>query len=152
MRESTTATNLTEDELRVLVRSNPAVWLETCGYIRDVSGRKRRPRANVLQQRIEALYVSHLKRNQPLRSIGLKPRKRGYSTMVAAIHHAQINNFRHGGVIIGNKLETSDTVYRMMVYYGQNDDFRECCGGAIPFTGHSATDYPFWAKPMPFNQ
>src|SRR5215472_19070390 len=98
--QTTPEPNMTEDELRVLIRSNPAVWLETCGYIRDASGRKVRPRVNVLQQRIEALYISHLKKGHPLRSIGLKPRKRGYSTMVAAIHHAQINNFRHEGVII----------------------------------------------------
>ncbi len=113
-----------EDQLRLLVRSNPAVWLETYGYIRDASGRKLRPAINILQRRINALYVEHLKRGQPLRSIGLKPRKRGYSTMVAAIQHAQINNYRHEGVIIGNKLETSDTVYRMMVYCAQNDGFK----------------------------
>src|SRR4051794_18501973 len=101
--ERATEINMTQEQFRVLIRSNPAVWLETCGYIRDASGRKLRPRVNILQQRIEALYVSHLARNHPMRSIGLKPRKRGYSTMVAAIHHAQINNFRHEGVIIGNK-------------------------------------------------
>ena len=51
--------------------------------------------------------------------------------MVAAIQHSQINNFRHEGVIIGNKLETSDTVYRMMVYFAQNDDFRGQVGQRI---------------------
>lgn len=139
MMPKATETNVTDDELRVLIRSNPDVWLETCGYIRDASGRKLRPRVNILQQRIAALYVSHLKKNHPLRSIGLKPRKRGYSTMVAAIQHSQINNFRHEGVIIGNKLETSDTVYRMMVYYAQNDDFRGEWGSAFTATTERLT-------------
>jgi hypothetical protein len=108
----------------LLVRSRPAVWLETNGYIRDVSGKKVRPQSNVLQRRIEAVYVAALRKKQPMRSIGLKPRKRGYSTMVAAIHHSQLNNYPHEGVIIGNKLETSNTVFRMMSNYAATDDFR----------------------------
>ena len=32
--------------------------------------------------------------------------------MVAALHYSQLNNFAHDGIIIGDKLETSDIVFR----------------------------------------
>ena len=107
-----------------LVRSNPGVWFETYGRIRDVSGKQVQPRMNVLQRRINALYVNRLVQQQPLRAIGLKPRKRGFSTMVAAIHYAQLQNFAHQGVVIGDKLETADVVYRMMQNFADNDGFK----------------------------
>jgi hypothetical protein len=45
MMKRATEDNMTDEQLRVLIRSNPAVWLEACGYIRDASGRKLRPPA-----------------------------------------------------------------------------------------------------------
>jgi hypothetical protein len=122
-----------------LVRLRPAIWLETHGYIRDASGKKHRPRVNVLQRRIEAAYIEAQITQRPLRTIGLKPRKRGYSTMVAAIHHAQINNFQHEGVIIGNKLDTSDTVFRMMSFFAKHDEFRPRWGSAFTETTERIT-------------
>lgn len=131
----------------LLIRMRPAIWLETYGYIRNTSGKKHRPRVNVLQRRIEAAYCHALKAQRPLRTIGLKPRKRGYSTMVGAIHHSQLNNWQHEGVIIGNKLDTSDTVYRMMVYFAQTDEFKGHWGSPYTATSERLT-YEHGARVM----
>jgi hypothetical protein len=107
-----------------IVRLNPAIWLESFGRIRDERGRSVRPKLNVLQKRINALYVSGLLKRRPVRMIGVKPRKRGFSTMVGAIHYSQLMNFGHEGVIVGDKLDTSDIVFRMMVHFADTDEFR----------------------------
>lgn len=106
-----------------LIQSNPGLWLETYGKIRDTSGKNVRPRMNVLQRRINALYVARLLEGKPLRAIGVKPRKRGFSTMVGACHYHQMQSFQNEGVIIGDRLETSDIVYRMMQNFGETDGF-----------------------------
>jgi hypothetical protein len=111
-------------DIHEIVRTNPGVWFEGYGRIRDTSGRQIQPRMNVLQRRINQLYVQRLLEQKPLRAIGLKPRKRGFSTMVAAIHYAQLQNFAHQGVIIGDKLETADVVYRMMGNFADHDGFK----------------------------
>lgn len=109
---------LTPDQL---ISSNPGIWFETFGKIRSTSGRNIKPKMNVLQRRINALYMSRFIAQKPLRGIGLKPRKRGFSTMVAAIHYAQLQNFANQGVIIGDKLETSDIVFRMIANFAEHD-------------------------------
>ena len=106
------------------IRLNPGIWLESHGYIRDTNGKKVRPKLNVLQRRINALYVCKFLAQKPCWGIGVKPRKRGFSTMVAALHYSQLNNFAHDGIIIGDKLETSDIVFRMIAYFAETDEFK----------------------------
>lgn len=107
-----------------LVRLNPGIWLETHGRIKDTRGRNIRPKMNVLQRRINALYMSKQLDQEPCRGIGVKPRKRGFSTMVGAIHYAHLQNHAHEGLIVGDKLATSDIVFRMMVNFSDTDDFK----------------------------
>jgi hypothetical protein len=107
-----------------LIRSNPGIWLETFGKIRDVKGRNVQPVMNILQRRFNALYVSRFLAGKPLRGILVKPRKRGASTVVGGAHYHQLMNFRHEGVIIGDKLDTSDIVFRMMQNYAETDGYR----------------------------
>ena len=114
------AIKLTND---LIIRSNPGIWLEAFGKIRGVSGKNITPRLNVLQKRINALYVSRWIKGDPLRAIGLKPRKRGFSTMVGACHYHQLMNYPHEGVIIGDRLDTSDIVFRMMDNFAQTDTY-----------------------------
>lgn len=121
--------------LETLIRVNPGIWFETFGKIRDVKGRNVKPKMNVLQRRINALYVARLLAGKPLRGMILKPRKRGASTFVGALHYHQLMNYRHEGVIIGDKLDTSDIVFRMMVNYAETDGFRGKWGA--PFTATS---------------
>ena len=117
-----------------LIRLNPGIWLETFGRIRDVKGRNVKPTMNVLQRRFNALYISRLISGKPLRGILVKPRKRGASTVVGAAHYHQLQNFRHEGVIIGDKLDTSDIVFRMMQNYADTDAFRGQWGSPITTT------------------
>lgn len=106
-----------------IVRSNPGIWFEGFSKIRDATGKNRSPTMNVLQRRINALYVARYLMQLPLRAIGLKPRKRGFSTMVAALQYSQMQNFQHEGAIIGDKLETADIVYRMIENFSLTDEF-----------------------------
>lgn len=110
-----------------LIRLNPGVWLETYGRIRNVRGKLIKPRLNVLQRRINALYVHAQNLQRPLRAIGVKPRKRGFSTMVGGIHYCHLSNWSNEGLIVGDKLDTSDLVFRMMDTFAQHDKFGEVC-------------------------
>jgi len=119
-----------------LIRLNPGIWLETHGKIRDVKGKLVRPKLNILQKRINALYLSRQMKKEPCRAIGVKPRKRGFSTMVGAIHYAHLQNYPHEGLIVGDKLATSDIVFRMMVTFAETDEFRPKWGS--PYTALTA--------------
>lgn len=78
-------------------------------------------RANILQRRIFALVAARRAAGKPCFIIGLKPRKRGFSTAVSAIHYTTVASQQAEGVIVGNKLETSATIYNMLATFAQND-------------------------------
>jgi hypothetical protein len=108
-----------------IVASDPAAWLEAFGKVRDISGRPIRVKLNVLQRRINAVHMAAVEKGNPCRGIVVKPRKKGCSTMVGAIHYRQLCSNPHEGVIIGNKADTSDIVFRMMNYFREHDDFQK---------------------------
>lgn len=120
--------------LEQLIRSNPGIWVETFGKIRDVKGRNVKPVMNILQRRFNALYVSRHLSGKPLRGILVKPRKRGASTIVGGAHYHQLMNYRHEGVIIGDKLDTSDIVFRMMQNYAETDGYQGQWGSGYTST------------------
>ena len=102
-------------------------WLSQYGTISDVRGNLINSdstpplKLNILQRRIAAVYAHAKSTQSPCRVIGLKPRKKGFSTMVGAIHYHQLRSNRHEGLIIGDQFETSDTVFRMEQTYLDND-------------------------------
>lgn len=112
---------LTDSILSLAVQADPGVWFETETKIRAANGKLEVPRMNVLQRRINALFKGRRRRKLAVRIIGLKPRKRGFSTMVSAIHYTELCKHTIEGVIVGNKLDTSATVFRMMRVYSEND-------------------------------
>ena len=124
-------------ELDDIVRLNPGVWLETYGSIRGIEGESIRPRLNVLQRRILALYLSHRDSGQIVRGVGLKPRKKGFSTMVSAIHYSQLQKFKHDGVVMGNKLKTSQEVFDMIEHLAETDEFKGKWGSAYEATAET---------------
>lgn len=112
-------------DLAALLRHDPQLWFESKAVIRLTNGRVSEPgqlRANVLQRRIFALARSRRMKGKPCFGIGLKPRKRGFSTAVAALHYHHIAGQPAEGVIIGNKRDTSETVYRMMALFAKEDE------------------------------
>lgn len=108
-------------DLNILFQGNPGLWFETEAKIRTVKKKLETPRMNILQRRINAYYMACRRKNRAVRAIGLKPRKRGFSTMVSAIAYTELQRNPYEAVVIGNKLETSDTVFRMMRVYNDND-------------------------------
>lgn len=130
----------TDNVLDAVIQGNPGAWLEGFTKIKLVNGKKEKPRLNILQRRIIALHRARRARQKPVRGIGLKPRKRGFSTGVSAIHYTELQKNSYEGVIVGNKLETSDTVYRMMEVYCQEDDIlkEERWGSSARWTNDKA--------------
>lgn len=109
----------------LLIRHDPRVWFESRAVIRLANGRVSQPgelRTNVLQRRIFALAAARRRMGKPCLGIGLKPRKRGFSTAVAVLHYHTVAGQPAEGVIIGNKRDTSETVYRMMALFAREDE------------------------------
>lgn len=122
------------------IQGNPGVWLEGFTSIKLASGKKDKPRLNIIQRRILALHMARRARRKPVRGVGLKPRKKGFSTMVAGIHYTELQKNVYEGVIVGNKLDTSDTVYRMMRGLSDDDEVLKegKWGSAIRWTNDRA--------------
>ena len=116
--------------IEALLRFNPGVWFETLSKIRNARGKNVTPHMNIVQRRINSLYMSRLRQFKPLRGVGLKPRKRGFSTFVAGLHYHQMMAFAHEGVIIGDKLDTSDIVFRMVENYAATDAYKSPTWGS----------------------
>ncbi len=131
---------LHEDQIDAIIQGNPGVWLEGFAKIKTASGKLESPRLNILQRRILAVHMARRARNLPVRGIGLKPRKRGFSTMVSAIHYTELQKHSYEACIVGNKLETSDTVFRMMKVYHEQDEIAKegKWGGAAKWNSERA--------------
>lgn len=133
------AHKMPSSQLRVdiddIIRLNPGAWLETHGRIKNAQGKQERPKLNVLQRRINAYYMACSNAGRPCRGILVKPRKRGASTMVGAVHYSQLQMNPHEGLIIGDKLDTSDIVFRMMENYALSDEFLKQGKWGSPHTG-----------------
>lgn len=127
--------------LDALIQGNPGAWFEGFTKIKGASGKLESPRMNILQRRINALHMARRKKQRACYAIGLKPRKRGFSTMVAAIHYTELCKNSFSACIIGNKLETSNTVFEMMQIYSKNDDLAKSgkWGSAVKFNTEKAT-------------
>lgn len=112
-------------DIGLLYRQSPQLWFEAKGVIRLPNGRTSKAgalRANVLQRRIFALHAARMRKGQRCFCIGLKPRKRGFSTAVTALQYTTLAGQSAEGVIVGNKLETSDTVFRMLALMAKEDE------------------------------
>lgn len=135
-----TGKHISSEQIDALIQGNPGAWFESHAQIKGRSGKMERPRMNILQRRINAAFMASRRRGVACRIIGLKPRKRGFSTMVSAIHYTELQKHSYEGVIVGNKLETSATVFRMMANYAKSDDMAKAhsWGSAAKWTTESA--------------
>lgn len=129
--------------LEIAEQANPGLWLETRTKIKGVTGQPTRMRLNVLQRRIIALWMSRRRRQKACRAIGLKPRKRGFSTAVSAIHYRELQARTIEGVIVGNKSETSGTVYDMIRCISEHDELTKLGRwGSSPVFGADKAKFP----------
>lgn len=128
----------------IMARANPGLWLEAYGRIRNGKGALERPTMNILQRRINAVFLAARRKQKPCFVIGLKPRKRGFSTMVSAVHYTEMMNHCYKGVIIGNKLATSEEVLDMLKTFAANDGFRGRWGGDAKNEAKPTTEMLRW--------
>jgi len=129
-----------------LIAINPGLWLENSGWIRDVGGKKLRPKLNVLQRRMNAIYMARFIENRPMRGIVVKPRKRGASTKVAAQHYTQLRRHPHEGFIIGDRAETSGVVFDILKYFAETDDFAADWGNQLDTSNSDVVKWSHGAK------
>jgi hypothetical protein len=133
--------------IEIAEQANPGLWLETRTKIKGVKGKAIPMRMNVLQRRINALRIARRRMGKATRAIGLKPRKRGFSTMVAGIHYRDLMAEGIEGVIVGNKTDTSATVYNMMAVIAEHDGHAITgkWGSVVQKFGAEATKWPHGA-------
>lgn len=129
--------------LEIAEQANPALWLETRTKIRAANGKLIRPRANVLQRRIFVYHQACKRAGRAVRGMGLKPRKRGFSTGVACLHYMELQKGEIEAVIIGNKIDTSETVYKMMKVFAECDELaKQGKWGSLPKFGVEQAKFP----------
>lgn len=130
--------------LHAAEQANPGLWLETSTKIRSAKGKPVACRINVLQRRINAYHLACKRKKRAVRGMGLKPRKRGFSTGVGAIHYTELQKGIIEGVIVGNKLETSATVYNMMETFARHDEHAKNgrWGSLVEKFGAQTTKFP----------
>lgn len=105
-----------------LARSSPAVWLTLCGLVEGHDGQPQQIVPNVLQRRIFAYWRACYNAGRPARIIGLKPRKKGFSTGVQTVHYWWM---RTAGVKLGllghQDNASTDTIFKMVKFFAEND-------------------------------
>lgn len=127
------------------ILATPESWFRAGAVIKLKGGGLSKPgvRPNVIQRRIFAYYASCYRRGVAARGIGLKPRKRGFSTAVSACHYWQMMTQQAWAVAIGHgKMSSAETLKDMVRTYAENDPFLEF--GAWGSPGRYTTERLAW--------
>lgn len=111
------------DPVSMQVRSNPAIWLQTCGTILNRAGELVTPRVNSFQQRVIDTYLWCRANQTPCRIIILKPRRKGSSTVSLALAYTHLRNYMAYGAILGDDLGTTAKLMEVWNRYCENDKF-----------------------------
>lgn len=99
----------------------PAAWFEGCGRV-SVKNKWQVPRANVLQRRIFTYFTACYNANRPSRGIGLKPRRRGFSTALTACHYWYLRKHSCPAALLGHQDNAStDALWTMLQGFHQHD-------------------------------
>lgn len=99
----------------------PLFWFEMGAKI-EVKGRPQRVQANILQRRIFTYFRHCYVADKPCRGIGLKPRRRGFSTALTACHYWYMR--RHGVpvALLGHQDNAStEALWGMLQGFHRND-------------------------------
>jgi len=118
-------TNLTPEEaiLQHAIRGSWTAWFETFGRIEDKRGEEITPRANYLQERVDAVVSWLTARGLPVRMLVLKPRQKGSSTFTTAGLYMEGRKRPLNGVIIGGAHSQAENLYNKLKFYTRKDDF-----------------------------
>ncbi|MBC2594940.1 hypothetical protein H5P28_11795 [Ruficoccus amylovorans] len=108
-----------------LVGTDPELWFNTYGKIRDKEARIVTPTSNILQERVFSAYRQCQLEKKPCLIQILKPRQKGASTGAEAlIYHHNRRYDGLNGVLMGDVESTSDKVFEMYRLYGDEDSYR----------------------------
>lgn len=112
-----------EQEVEILVRSDPVVWMETCSTILNRAGRLITPVTNSFQRRVVAIYRYCREKQIPCRIIILKPRRKGSSTVSLGIGYTHLRNHLGNGAVLGDDLGTTSKLMECWDRYVETDRF-----------------------------
>lgn len=109
--------------IKLTCNQEPLKWLETCAAIIDDRGQlHQRIDCNVLQRRALYAWIARYRAGLPVRFVGLKPRKRGFSTISTAIHYWMMRVAPTKIGLLGHQDNAStQTLYRMLETYRDHD-------------------------------
>lgn len=108
--------------IREAVRWNPAAQFEAFQKIYDKKRNLVSPKANIHQQRINAVVVAAVKSGRPCRIIGLKPRQKGSSTFAVQVGHTRLKAKPGIGLIAGGNHFQGKNLFKILNTYAKNDD------------------------------
>lgn len=124
-------TDLTAEEIvREVIRSDYGLrpWFETYGRILDKEGvlwgtQENPLTCNILQERYCEAFEWCLEHGVPLRFLCLKPRQKGMTTISSASMYWIGQVDRKSGLVVGGQDDQADSVWAMIDFYSQNDEF-----------------------------
>lgn len=124
-----------------ICRGDTALWFENYATIIDDQGNTReRPRLNAHQRKILNVVKWCGDNNRPCRIVGLKPRRKGSSTISVAVGYDFLaSKPGRRGLIAGGAVKQTKTMMRMLRTYGTTDGlgrpFKPLSAGAVFGTG-----------------
>lgn len=111
-----------QEHLHAMCCRSPSVWLQLAGMVEGSKGGLQEIQPNILQRRALHAWMARYKAGRPARLVGLKPRKRGFSTISTAIHYWMMRMAPVNVGLLGHQDNAStQTLYRMLETYRDND-------------------------------
>jgi hypothetical protein len=108
--------------LHAMCCRGPEEWLLLAGMVEGAKGGLQKIEPNILQRRALATWQSRYDAGKPARIVGLKPRKRGFSTISTACHYWLARRQAINIGLLGHQDNAStQTLFRMLETYRDTD-------------------------------
>jgi hypothetical protein len=108
---------------RLLVESNPIIWLQQYGHIRKKNGAIEKLKPNPLQDRVGEVVGYMLGAGLPVRILIYKPRQKGSSTVSMGVLDWWLKKFPGKGYLCGNELSNCRNLWDILNLYNFKDDY-----------------------------
>ena len=114
--------NVPPEHFDAMCRRSPSVWLQLAGQVEGNKGGLEEIQPNILQRRALHAWMARFREGRPARLVGLKPRKRGFSTISTAIHYWMMRMAPTNLGLLGHQDNAStQTLYRMLETFRDGD-------------------------------
>jgi len=108
---------------RLLVESNPIIWLQSYGHIRLKNGEVEKLTPNPLQEKVGEIIGYMMEEGLPVRILIYKPRQKGSSTMSMGVLDWWLKKFPGKGYLCGNELSNCRNLWDILNLYNARDAY-----------------------------